>query len=69
MHQAPKLSNGSIRAKRHGDKEVLVCASVQKNKSRQQANELGSEVYVGLRKKRKKCKGALGKSGKQVTVG
>ena len=37
MHQAPKLSNGSIFRQKAWDKEMLVRASVQEKKSGQEA--------------------------------
>ena len=53
-------------AKVHGDKELLVCASVQK-KSRQQAYKLGAEGYAGLRRK-EKVQGTWGGRGNKSQV-
>ena len=52
-------------AERHGDKEMLVCASVQKNKGRQQAYKLDAEGYAGPESKAK----ALGRLEERFTNG
>ena len=65
MHQALKLSNDSIFRRKAWDKEMLVCASVQKNKGRQQAYKLDAEGYAGPESKAK----ALGRLEERFTNG